>query len=434
MGTMKNFCYFCGVSFEQPTQLCPLCSSADNALLGEAATLPGVEEAAPATRQIDATILQGEELAGFRLRRLLGRGSMGAVYLGERPGEERAAIKMLRPKYTQNRDLVERFLREARAVGGLKHPNIVEIYDSGFDAGFGYYLVLEYLQGESLLDYMKINGRLSAHESVSLTCQILDGLQAAHEKGIIHRDLKPANIFLQNQTQPPRVKLLDFGVAKLLDKDNISITRTGAVLGTPAYMSPEQSAGKRELDARADLYAVGVILFELVTGRRPFLAETPSQLLVMHQIEVPPLPSGLVPKLPKALDAVILACLEKDPRDRPSSARALREKLVALLPTLSRRASPQESPSGGGAASEEAATRVDPRPPAALLDSQASLAGAVGEIIAPVPRRRAVAWAGVGTVCGAWARARFLCAAASAGARASVTQRAGALAGDCDPF
>jgi serine/threonine protein kinase len=399
MGPTKNFCYFCGVSFDQPTQLCPLCSSADVSAEDEAlaatvrvAAVPVVAAPAPATRQIDASALQEEELAGYRLRRLLGRGSMGAVYLGEKPDGSRAAIKMLRPKYTQNADLVGRFLREAKAVSGLKHPNIVEIYDSGFDAGLGYYLVLEFLRGESLLEYININGRLSPYEAVSLTCQMLDGLQAAHEQGVVHRDLKPANIFLQTLTQPPRVKLLDFGVAKLLDKGNLSITRTGAVLGTPAYMSPEQSAGKRDIDGRADLYAVGVILFELLTGRRPFLAETPSQLLVMHQIELPPVPSGLVPKIPKALDAVVLACLEKDPRDRPSSARALRERLQALLPNLSRRVAPQSSPSQEGAAGE-AATKVDSRPPAALLDSQTSLAGAVGEMVADPPRRRAIAWA-----------------------------------------
>ena len=147
---------------------------------------------------------------------------------------------------------------------------------------------------------------------------------------IIHCDLKPSNVFLTGPPHDPRVKLLDFGIAKSVAKDNVSITRTGVLLGTPEYMSPEQSFGRKQIDGRTDLYAVGVILFELVTGRRPFSARNASEMLVKHYRERPPVPSALIPSLPHELDELILACLEKDPKHRPQSAQELARWLRAL--------------------------------------------------------------------------------------------------------
>jgi serine/threonine-protein kinase len=210
------------------------------------------------------------------------------------------------------------------------------MYDYGLAPDLGYFLVLEYLEGESLFRRLMRLGAFSPFHAAQLLLRALNGLGAAHAHGIIHRDLKPANLFLQNG-EPPQVKLLDFGVAKLLSETGISITQTGAVLGTPEYMSPEQAFGKREVDGRADLYSVGVILFELITGQRPFLAPSPGLLLVKHKQEAPPLPSQFAPGLPREMDALILSLLEKDPRNRPSSteevANALR-KMRAILPDM----------------------------------------------------------------------------------------------------
>jgi serine/threonine-protein kinase len=259
---------------------------------------------------------------------------MGIVYFAEKSNGECASIKILHPKFTQDRELVMRFLQEARLVQKLDHPNIIKLYNYGFDKDLGYFLTFEYLQGETLLQRSAHQTPLSPRFAADLVFQMLGGLSVAHTMNVIHCDLKPSNVFLSGFPSDPQVKLLDFGIAKSVAKDNVSITKTGVLLGTPEYMAPEQSFGRKQIDGRTDLYAVGVILFELLTGRRPFLARNASEMLVKHYRERPPIPSALLPGLPHEMDELILACLEKEPRHRPQSAQELARWLRALYHLL----------------------------------------------------------------------------------------------------
>jgi eukaryotic-like serine/threonine-protein kinase len=276
-------------------------------------------------------------IGNYKLTRLLGQGGMGAVYLGEHVEiGKRAAVKILKPELAKDKESIARFLSEARLITRLRHPSIVDVYDCGVYSRVGRYLIMEYLEGDDLYTYLKRKGALSPAEAASIGWQILDALEAAHDAGVIHRDLKPPNIYLVRWGRRTLVKLLDFGVAKLLDtsKEDALLTRTGVVVGTPAYMAPEQAAGGKEPDGRLDLYSFGVIMFELVTGRRPFLSNNVNEILVMQQVEPAPMPSAFAPGLPKPLEQLILRCLEKSPADRPANARVLKEELGAIMGNL----------------------------------------------------------------------------------------------------
>jgi serine/threonine-protein kinase len=223
---------------------------------------------------------------------------MGAVYLAVHPGIGRkAAVKVLHPELARDRDIVTRFLNEARAANAIRHPGIVEIFDSGtLDSGAPY-IVMELLEGESLTSRL-LRGRLPLDQCLEIARQAAAALGAAHAQGIVHRDLKPDNLFLVPDALEPereRVKVLDFGIAKL-NPGSIGAgsvrTRTGAVLGTPVYMSPEQCRGTREIDRRADVYALGVILYEMVCGRPPFYSEGFGELAHLHISEPPPPPAA----------------------------------------------------------------------------------------------------------------------------------------------
>jgi serine/threonine protein kinase len=292
----------------------------------------------------------GAIIGSFRLKRLLGHGGMGAVYLGEHTEiGKRVAIKILKPGVSSDPDSVARFLREARLVTKLSHPAIVDVHDCGFLPGVGRYLVMEYLEGCDLRSYLKKQGALSPYEATWLAYRVAGALEVAHEAGIIHRDLKPANIFLARWGKRTGVKLLDFGVAKLLGgaEESGLTTSTGAVIGTPAYMAPEQATG-HGLDYRTDIYSLGVILYEMVTGRRPFAGKRPGELLVLQQMEMPPAPSIFTPDFPEALEVFMMRCLERLPAKRPQSARELREELRQLLLMLSQPAAPKTSTARGG--------------------------------------------------------------------------------------
>jgi serine/threonine protein kinase len=273
----------------------------------------------------------GSYLGSYEVRQQIGEGGMGEVYLAKHKLMDRmAAIKVLRPKYSAETDLVARFFAEARAANLVKHPGIVEIYDCAVHTDGRGYIVMEYLEGQTLGSALERLGCVDdAATIVDLAWQIATALQAAHDKGIVHRDLKPDNIFLTfvpEQGPSPQVKILDFGVAKLLHSHN-KATQTGSLLGTPLYMSPEQARGLGSVDHRTDIYALGCIMFEMVTGRPPFVREGMGDLIIAHASETPPLASKIKPRIPPELDELINRMLAKRPEDRPQSMR----EVLAIL-------------------------------------------------------------------------------------------------------
>jgi serine/threonine-protein kinase len=253
---------------------------------------------------------------------------MGTVYEGVNVQMGRVvALKVLHPRQVKKRESVKRFYQEARAAGAIGHPNICEVYDLGTLEDGSPYLVMERLVGTTLSQHAR--DRVLAFDSaIDIMIQVLSGLVVAHEKGIVHRDLKPDNIFLTERVGcPPVAKVLDFGVSKVVSSApteprdaDLDLTRTGMVMGTPYYMSPEQASGARDLDGRVDLYACGVILYETLTGRRPFLAPNYHILLWNILKTEPPAPSELRHDLPQALESVIARAMARDRAVRYASA------------------------------------------------------------------------------------------------------------------
>ncbi|MFY1824622.1 protein kinase domain-containing protein [Myxococcus fulvus] len=284
--------------------------------------------ARPRCVSVEVDPLVGTKLGSFRLVRRLGRGGMGAVYLGEHVSiGSRVAVKVLHEHLATYPELVQRFHAEARAVNVIGHENIVSIFD--LNAGPPRpYLIMEYLDGAPLSAW--VGTPLPAPAVVSVLSQVCDALQAAHLSGIVHRDLKPDNVFLVRRGRgTPFVKVLDFGIAKLADA-NMPQTHAGIIVGTPEYMAPEQSLSRR-VDGRADLYALGVIAYQLVTGRLPFEDEGLTAQLVAHQMRAPPPPRSVHAAVPAALERVILRALAKTPEERYATAAVLRAALEGAL-------------------------------------------------------------------------------------------------------
>jgi tRNA A-37 threonylcarbamoyl transferase component Bud32 len=260
----------------------------------------------------------GKMVGEYRIVGRIGKGGMGVVYSAVHPViAKRAAIKVLHPELSVNQEAVERFVQEARSVNQIGHPNIVDIFAFGALPGGPNYFVMELLRGESLRDRMK-RERLPIVEALALTETITLPLQAAHEHGIVHRDVKPDNVFLvETKEDRPQVKLLDFGIAKLSGQGGVQRTRTGSVLGTPAYISPEQARAEN-VDHRTDIYALGAMLFELVTGELVFPATNSADMIAQHLFEEPRSAAVLNASVVPQLDALITSMLAKDPNVRPT--------------------------------------------------------------------------------------------------------------------
>ena len=298
---------------------------------GPASALDAEDDSAPKRlrkwaarlRQARVTALVPGMMVGeYRVESKLGEGGMGAVYGAIHPLiGKRAAIKVLKRELCSNPEAVERFVLEARSVNQIGHPNIVDIFSFGELADGRSYFVMEWLRGESLGQRLAGAG-VSFSECIEILDGVIRGLEAAHHKGIIHRDLKPDNVYLvEVRGERPGVKLLDFGIVKLIggEENRIERTRTGTMVGTPQYMAPEQARGFA-VDHRADVYSLGVMAFEMFTGRPPFQAATAMDMISKHLNDPPPKPSTLVP-LPAVVDHLILDMLEKDPANRPDLSR-----------------------------------------------------------------------------------------------------------------
>jgi serine/threonine protein kinase len=280
--------------------------------------------------------LEGKVLADrYAVGQLLGRGGMAEVYLGtDRVLDRAVAVKVLGGWLADDRTFVERFRREALAAARLSHPSLVAVYDTGSADGIQY-IVMEHVPGDTLAERLRSGGPLHPERAKEIATDVAHALAVAHAAGIVHRDVKPANVML---TLDGRAKLMDLGIARSLDGE--SITRTSSILGTAGYVSPEQARGER-VDSRSDIYSLGCVVYEMLTGRPPFEADTPVAVAYKHVHEAPTPPSALAPAVPPALDAVTLHAMEKDPAARfqtaDEMAAALGEDTVpvpAATPTV----------------------------------------------------------------------------------------------------
>jgi serine/threonine protein kinase len=268
---------------------------------------------------------------------------MGRVYLAEHSLIGRkAAIKVLNPDIASDPEVVSRFFTEARAVNDIRHPNIVEVTDFG-QFGALYCIIMEFLEGETLASRIARIRTFDEPSVVRIMKQCTSALGAAHEQGLVHRDLKPENIFLRaHPDYPDFVKLLDFGIAKLLGPDT-SVghhTKTGSVLGTPSYMSPEQCLGEADLDIRSDVYSLGIVIYQMLTGMLPFTGDTLGRLIVCHVSEPPVPPSVVNASVSRAMNDVVLRAMQKRPKDRFQNARDMRDALDRILAPHARMATP----------------------------------------------------------------------------------------------
>ena len=275
----------------------------------------------------------GQTVGNYNITAKLGEGGMGMVFLAEHPVIGRkAALKAIHPHLARSVDTVTRFVNEAKAINQIEHEHIVNITDFGSTPAGDCYFIMEHLEGEMLSDAIGRKGGFPPARALNIAAQIADALQASHEHGVIHRDLKPDNVFLiTRDTTLDFVKVLDFGLAKLTPAGGATPTHNtgpGTIMGTPYYMSPEQCEGKGTVDHRADIYALGVILFEMLTGCVPFGGEGYGEVIIKHVTVRPPAARSLVPDLPPSIDALLSRALAKDPAHRFQSMADFREALL----------------------------------------------------------------------------------------------------------
>ena len=305
---MKN-CPVCGKEYSDTSTLCPI-------------------DAAVLERRDDPLV--GQTLADkYRIEKLIKRGGMGAVYLGKHVlMDKTVAIKVLHPSLALDDNVVRRFSREAKAASRISHPHAVSVTDFGESENGVVFLVMEYLDGRTLKEIIKSEGRMELNRAVEIIRQVSGALDAAHEQGVVHRDLKSDNIMLSTTNGGEWAKVLDFGIAKIQQSErDLDITAANLVIGTPQYMSPEQCSQSVEIDARSDIYSLGIILYEMLAGQLPFTGESPT-VIMMKQVQDPP-PSILDvrPDLPGAVASVIAKALAKQPSDRQQTAGELSQAL-----------------------------------------------------------------------------------------------------------
>ncbi|MFJ4841951.1 protein kinase [Streptomyces sp. NPDC088746] len=318
----------------------------------------------------------GGSVAGgrYQLRDLLGEGGMASVYLAYDSALDRqVAIKTLHTELGREQSFRERFRREAQAVAKLQHTNIVSVFDTGEDELGGAlmpYIVMEYVEGQPLGSVLQSDiqqyGAMPADKALKVTADVLAALETSHEMGLVHRDIKPGNVMM---TKRGVVKVMDFGIARAMQSGVTSMTQTGMVVGTPQYLSPEQALG-RGVDARSDLYSVGIMLFQLLTGRIPFDADSPLAIAYAHVQEEPVAPSSINRSITPAMDALVARALKKNPNERFPSAAAMQDEITRVLnasgpagaPVIIGGGSPANSGSGVGSAVFPPVDQATPAP------------------------------------------------------------------------
>ncbi|MFF7970592.1 protein kinase [Streptomyces sp. NPDC007905] len=317
----------------------------------------------------------GRALAGgrYQLRDLLGEGGMASVHLAyDAVLDRQVAIKTLHTELGREQAFRERFRREAQAVAKLTHTNIVSVFDTGEDELNGMttpYIVMEYIEGRPLGSVLEEDirqfGAMPADKALKITADVLAALEISHEMGLVHRDIKPGNVMM---TKRGVIKVMDFGIARAMQSGVTSMTQTGMVVGTPQYLSPEQALG-RGVDARSDLYSVGVMLFQLVTGRLPFDADSALAIAYAHVQEEPVAPSSVNRSLPPAVDALVARALKKNPNERFPTAESMRDECLriaasfqAAAPSIVPGAAPTQSGAGVGSAVFPPVDQATPAP------------------------------------------------------------------------
>ncbi|HEU4731990.1 MAG TPA: serine/threonine-protein kinase, partial [Kofleriaceae bacterium] len=289
-------------------------------------------------------IAAGQSIGNYRILSKIGTGGMGAVYLAEHPLiGKRVALKVIHRELAGNRDVVSRFFQEARAVNKIGNEHIVEIHDFGVTPEGDHFYIMEYLDGRTLASILSREKRLEVMRALHVGAQIASALAAAHAAGIIHRDLKPDNIMVMPRLgDPDFVKVLDFGLAKVFSAASAVKTAAGVLLGTPQYMSPEACESRGEVDHRTDIYALGVLLFQMMTGVLPFDGASMGEVLVKQVTALPPVPRALNPAIPPSVEQILLRCLAKRLDARFATMLQLREAL--LDPEAYLRGSPPIAP------------------------------------------------------------------------------------------
>src|ERR1043166_7658350 len=307
-----KICPLCGKEYSDTSTLCPI----------DAAVLKHDEDP-----------LIGQTLAEkYAIEELIKHGGMGAVYRGKHVlMDKTVAIKVLRPSLAMDNDVVARFSREAKAASRISHPHAVNVTDFGEDENGVVFLVMEYLDGRTLKEIIKAEGAFTLDRTVEIVRQVAGALDAAHEQGVVHRDLKSDNVMLSQTNGGERAKVLDFGIAKIQQPEgvrDIDITAANLVIGTPQYMSPEQCSLSSPIDARSDVYSLGVIVYEMLAGRVPFTGESPTVIMMKQVQDAPPSIREARPQLPAAIETVIDRALAKRPADRFASAGELSHALA----------------------------------------------------------------------------------------------------------
>ncbi len=358
-------CSRCRKDWPDQYWVCPT----DGTVLTAARTASGEVLTTPIGIPREEDLRAGTMIGEYCVEGKLGEGGMATVFSATHPLiGKKVAIKVISRRLCADLHAVERFINEARTVNQIGHPNLVDIFAFGVLPDGRAYLVMECLQGETLSERLA-RGRMPVPRALDVLTQIVDALEAAHEKGVVHRDLKPDNIVIDERGESVRVKLLDFGIAKLADSDaSVPKTRSGVAMGTAGYMSPEQARGKN-VDHRTDIYALGCLAYEMLLGRLPFVADTAIDILAMHLAAAPPAPRTLWATMPVGLERILLQMLSKEPDGRPSllQVRALFDAAQrSITPTMGVPSGPRPQPQrrwtswliGGGVAAVVIASGV----------------------------------------------------------------------------